>query len=191
MDDCLENLVLEGGGGGQKTESYELAMYFISTKTECDAFIKRDKKGYLFLIGDEMAYPMVKRREVSKVIGDGLEKDIPLGDMVDELTSGWETYFLLPKAASHGSDREVISFWKNLFGQNLLLVDDVSNITETIAMTIGLAEGTVGLKEATNDLIAVGLNPASADKIAKSLATLSSAPAALASVSGTIDLGGS
>ena len=33
MDQNLENMILEGGGGGQKTESYELAMYVAARHT--------------------------------------------------------------------------------------------------------------------------------------------------------------
>ena len=56
MDDNLENIFLEGGGGGQRTESYELAMYFIARHTDIDCWNKHGRKGYLFIIGDEMAY---------------------------------------------------------------------------------------------------------------------------------------
>ncbi len=78
MDDDLSRILLEGGGGGQKTESYELAMYFMARHTVTDCYAKRGKRGYLFLIGDEMAYPRVKRAEVAAVIGDGPQADIPL-----------------------------------------------------------------------------------------------------------------
>ena len=33
MDDDLSRILLEGGGGGQKTESYELALYFMARHT--------------------------------------------------------------------------------------------------------------------------------------------------------------
>src|ERR1700760_193112 len=70
MDKDLERILLEGGGGGQKTESYELAMYFMARHTVTDCFEKRGKRGYLFVIGDEMPYPAAKPREVSAWIGN-------------------------------------------------------------------------------------------------------------------------
>src|SRR5512139_2461125 len=78
MDDDLGKIVLEGGGGGQMTESYELAMYFMARHTAHDSFDKRGKRGHLFMIGDELAYPKVKAREVRAVIGDELAEDIPI-----------------------------------------------------------------------------------------------------------------
>ena len=62
MDDDLGRIVLEGGGGGQMTESYELAMYFMARHTVTDCCEKRGRRGYLFIIGDELAYPQVKAR---------------------------------------------------------------------------------------------------------------------------------
>ena len=53
MDEHLGNMVLEGGGGGQMTESYELAMYFMARHTAIDCHEKRRRRGYLFIIGDE------------------------------------------------------------------------------------------------------------------------------------------
>src|SRR3954470_1174606 len=68
MDQNLENLILEGGGGGQKTESYELMLYAAARHTAIDCWEKRQRKGYLFLIGDEMAYPDVDRHAVRRLI---------------------------------------------------------------------------------------------------------------------------
>jgi len=50
------------------TESYELAMYFMARHTAMDCLDKRGRRGYLFLIGDELAYPKVKAREIAKVM---------------------------------------------------------------------------------------------------------------------------
>src|SRR5689334_4539559 len=88
MDQNLENMILEGGGGGQKTESYELMLYVAARHTATDCFEKRQRKGYLFVIGDEMAYPAVSRAAVKKLIGpSGLQADVPLAQIVKEATA--------------------------------------------------------------------------------------------------------
>jgi hypothetical protein len=152
MDENLENMFLEGGGGGQRTESYELAMYFIARHTNIDCWNLRGRKGYLFIIGDEMAYPAVKRREVQQVIGDGLEQDIPLVEMVKELNRRYHIFYILPKAASYGGDREILGFWRKLLGQNVLELDDSEAVCEVIALTIGMTEGTIDLPAGIEDL---------------------------------------
>src|SRR5215468_9486722 len=93
MDDNLGNFVLEGGGGGQQTESYELAMYFMARHTTIDCFDKRGHRGYLFIIGDELPYPEVKRAEVKKIIGDDLEQNIPTPEIVGELKRRYDVYY--------------------------------------------------------------------------------------------------
>src|SRR3954451_15603625 len=85
MDQNLENMILEGGGGGQKTESYEMMMYVAARHTAIDCWEKRQRKGYLFMIGDEMAYANVKRHEVNRLIGDGLQEDVALERIIDEV----------------------------------------------------------------------------------------------------------
>jgi hypothetical protein len=85
IEDDLGKLYIEGGGGGQTTESYELALYFMARHTGIDCFEKRGRRGYLFVIGDEMPYPKVKPKEVAEVIGDGLREDIPTPALICEL----------------------------------------------------------------------------------------------------------
>lgn len=64
MDDDLGKIYLEGGGGGQVHESYELALYFMATHTAIDCFDRRGRKGYLFTIGGEKPYSKLRRDHV-------------------------------------------------------------------------------------------------------------------------------
>ena len=180
MDDDLSRILLEGGGGGQKTESYELAMYFMARHTATDCYAKRGKRGYLFLIGDEMAYPRVKRAEVAAVIGDGPQADIPLADIVAELTRAWDTYYILPAGASYAGDAEVLSFWRRLLGQNVLELADLAAVSETIALTVGLGEDAISLNDGLCDLNDVGSDAAPA--VSRALAAIGSSRSELISL---------
>jgi hypothetical protein len=152
MDAHLANLVLEGGGGGQDTESYELAMYFLARHTVIDSWERRRKKGYAFFIGDECAYGKVKRAEVAHLIGDQLTDDIPVQQIVSELRQRYHVFYILPKGAAHGGERKMLDFWRNLLGQNVLELDDPSAVCETIALAIGLSEGAIDVDEGAADL---------------------------------------
>lgn len=173
MDDDLGRILLEGGGGGQKTESYELALYFMARHTATDRFDKRGRRGYLFIIGDEMAYSRVKRSEVRDWIGDGLESDISLADVVTEVTRRWETYYILPQGASYAGDTEVLGFWHDLLGQNVIELADLDAVTETIALTVGIGEDAITLDDGLDDLADVG--SASGAAVSKALATIGAA----------------
>jgi hypothetical protein len=193
MDTQLGNILLEGGGGGQKTESYELAAYFMARHTKLDSMQKRGKRGYLFLIGDEMNYPRVyargthtpctgwvsgARRGVAEVIGDRLAEDIPTEAIYAELKRMYDAYFILPAAASYGGDPEVLSHWRRLLGQNVIALDDLDAVCETIALAVGLGENAIDLEGGLADLADVGSHAGAS--VGKALATVGASRATVA-----------
>jgi hypothetical protein len=141
IEEDLTRLFLEGGGGGQQTESYELALYYLARKTATDAFERRGKKGYAFLIGDEMPYPVVKRREVKRVFGDALQADIPIEEILAEAREKWEIYFILPNMTHYYNDPKIVDYWRRLLGQTVIKLPDPAGISELIASLVGVAEG--------------------------------------------------
>ncbi len=178
MDDDLGRILLEGGGGGQKTESYELALYFMARHTAIDCYEKRGRRGYLFIIGDEMAYPRVKPAEVRAVIGDGLQAQLPVAALIDEVTARWDTYYILPAGASYVGDPQVLGFWRDLLGQNVIELADLDAVCETIALTVGLGEEAIGLDDGLADLGDVG--SAAGPAVSKALAAIGAGRPALA-----------
>lgn len=174
MDDDLSRIVLEGGGGGQKTESYELAMYFMARHTAADCYDKRGRRGYLFVIGDEMAYPKVKSDEARTVLGDSLQSHLTLADVMAETIRKWDTYYILPAGASYAGDTEVLRFWRGLLGQNVIELADTGAVCETIALTIGLGEDAVSLAEGVDDLGDVGSTAGPA--VSRALAVIAAGP---------------
>jgi hypothetical protein len=172
MDENLENIFLEGGGGGQKRESYEMAMYFFARHSDIDCWNARRKKGYLFLIGDEMAYSRVKHREVGRLIADGLEADIPTEAIVRELRERYNVFYILPRSASYGGDPQVLGFWRGLLGENVLELDDPAAVCETIALAIGMHEGAIDLGAGADDLREMGMGEATVEVVSAALATM-------------------
>jgi hypothetical protein len=141
MDQNLENMILEGGGGGQKTESYELMLYVAARHTVTDCWAKRQHKGYLFMIGDEMAYDTVKADQVRRHIGIDPGADVPIDQIIDDVRLRYHVYFVIPGGASNGRDREVIGFWNRHLGQeHVLRLDHPRRTSECIARTIGMNE---------------------------------------------------
>ncbi|MFL6114079.1 MAG: hypothetical protein ACJ786_22385 [Catenulispora sp.] len=178
MDEQLGAIVLEGGGGGQMRESYELAMYFMAHHTSLDCHEKRGKRGYLFLIGDEMPYPSVNPQHVSRVLGRRSDRGRPdrsrpgewpgerpgraappaasVEEVVRELTGKFDVYYILPEGSSYVGNDEVLGTWRALLGQNVIQLDDLDAVCETIALTIGLAEERIDLDGGLADLRDVG-----------------------------------
>jgi hypothetical protein len=190
MDDDLGKILLEGGGGGQMRESYELAMYFMARHTSIDCFDERGKRGYLFMIGDELAYPKIKRREVAEVIGDDLERDLPIEDVLRELQRRYEVYFIIPEGAYHSGSRELKDFWQGLLGQHVLFLDDLDAVCETIALAVGLAEDAIDLDEGLDHLAEAGSEAGAS--VSRALARLdaSRAPVAVSATPPGLDASG-
>ncbi|MFF5257300.1 hypothetical protein ACFY4C_00025 [Actinomadura viridis] len=187
MDDDLGKILLEGGGGGQMTESYELAMYFMARHTAIDCLEKRGKKGYLFMIGDELAYPAAKRREIAKVIGGEPRGDVPLEELVGELRRKYEVYFIIPEGAYHARSEKLADFWRGLLGQHVLFLDDLDAVCETIALTIGLAEDAIDLDEGLEHLDEFGSG--AGPSVSRALARLDASRSSLSVSAGPPDLG--
>ncbi len=171
IENDITNLFLEGGGGGQVHESYELALYFMARHTSIDCWEKRQQKGYLFLTGDEMAYDPVKPAHVEAVIGDKIEAAISLEAILAEVSERYEVFFILPRMTSYFDNKEVRGFWRKHLGERLLLLDEPDAVCELIASTIGLCES--GDLDATMaDLADAGTDAARIGSVKNALATL-------------------
>ena len=178
VEDDLGRLYLEGGGGGQKTESYELALYFLARKTAMDCLEKRHQKGYAFLIGDELSYGRIKRREVKHYFGDDLHSDLPIEKIVAEVQKKYELFYILPNLTSYYDDPQILATWRKLLGQNVLRLPDPGAICEAIASTIGLAEGSVSVEDVAAELRGAGTSRMTASAVSTALAHVASTAAA-------------
>lgn len=183
IENDLTNLFLEGNGGGQKSESYELGLYFLTRKTALDCLEKRGKKGYAFIIGDEMAYTTVRRTFVKQYFGDTLEADIPLETIIAEVQEKYDLYFIMPNLTNHYNDAQVTEFWKSRLGQNFIKLDDPNGISELLATLVGAGEGTVG--DIEDDLKDVGTSMTVASAVSKAVANVTKGKNELTPLAGT------
>jgi hypothetical protein len=173
MDQNLENMILEGGGGGQKTESYELLLHVAAHHTSIDCFEKRQRKGYLFIIGDEMAYPQVKLHEVRRIIGNGLEADMPIDSIIAQAREKYHVYFVLPGGAQYGGDQQIVGFWSRHLGpQSVIRLDHPEDTSEFIGLTIGVNEGVISPSEGVDHLRKRGVVQRTLDAMGRLLASI-------------------
>ena len=176
MDDNITHIFLEGSGGGSYEESYQNALYYMAHRTSCDAWEKRGKKGYLFLIGDEKAYSHSTKVELEALIGDGAQGDVSFEDIIAAVQEKWHVFFIIPKGTSHYADPVLEKFWaQHINPQNVIKLADPTAVCETIGLAIGLLEGTVtgdamvgDLKEIGADAAVVHATTAGLDALAKS-----------------------
>ncbi|MFO0748020.1 MAG: hypothetical protein U1F43_20525 [Myxococcota bacterium] len=97
IDQNLERIWIEEGGGGTGQESYELAAWFYS-RTNCVRLAKgTGKKGYFFFTGDEGFYPKLDKTHVRRIIGDDLEEDLPAAEAFRRLQEKFHTFLIYPR----------------------------------------------------------------------------------------------
>jgi len=97
LDQVLERIWIEEGGGGTGQESYELAAYFYS-RTNCVRLAQgTGKKGYCFFVGDEGFYPKVDKAAVRRIIGDELTDDLPSEEAFRRLQDKFHAFLLYPQ----------------------------------------------------------------------------------------------
>lgn len=138
VEDHLGNMWLEGHGGGSGEESYDLAFYFFARHVVTDAWEKRGEKGFLFITGDEHAYPKVNHTQVRRIIGDDLDEDISIEAIIREVKERWHVYFVIPAGTSHANEPGLKTHWEDLLGvESVLWLDDPKRLADLVAQTVG------------------------------------------------------
>lgn len=133
IDDCLDNIFIEGMGGGNDGETSNLLFYYLAHHTALDSFEKRGEKGKLYVIADEKQVA-INADHIKDFIGDAQPLgDITFAGIAADLTKTWDVTILLINNYSAKSQRS-LEFYSELFGpDNVIVVQDADTIPETIA----------------------------------------------------------
>ena len=142
----LEKIFVEGGGGGNSFESYDLPVYFAANHTSIDCFEKRGQKGFLFTIGDEPPPQFTEVACVKKTIasdGDGLQSDIPFKEVIEQASKMYHYFHIMIAEGSHARSRpdQVKGNWQALLGQNAIWLEDYTKLGETIISIMQVTKG--------------------------------------------------
>jgi hypothetical protein len=144
MADQLDLIFLEGGGGNNKFESYNLPWHFANFHTSCDAFERDDRKGFLFTIGDEEAPDNLTREDLDKTYGkDRQEIVMSNEDLLMSLSGKYEVYHIMLEQGSYMRSRrnQVIESWGNLLGQNAIPLSDSTKLAEVLVSLMQMKAG--------------------------------------------------
>jgi hypothetical protein len=142
--DQLINIWLEGNGGGNGVESYDLPWYFAAFHTEHDSIIKRGKRGYLFTVGDEGAPVGLTRDQINRFIGDTVEADhLEARELLELAQRKFDVFHIIIEEGGHARHAlsHVQSSWKDLLGERVISLSDHTKLAETIVSAIEVAEG--------------------------------------------------
>lgn len=148
LDKWLTTIYIEGNGGGQKMESYLLAWLAAGRHTSIDCFEKRNEKGFLFTIGDEMSWDNLDARSLKKILGYAQADDLTDVQVLEEAQRLYNVYHIHVNEASYRNDPQVLDYWKKMLGERLIILEDHLAICETIATIIAMQHG-VDIKTVT------------------------------------------
>jgi hypothetical protein len=154
----LRKLFLEGRGGGNRSESYDMAWYMAAYRTKLDCWA-RGEKGFLFTFGDEEApFQPNTRNELLRVFGSALSGDVggkrqvlaenALEDVTPTqlLKAAQRHYHVFHIIVEQGNyyqsePRAVQKSWRQLMGKYALRMRDTDNLTEIVTTAIKLTKG--------------------------------------------------
>lgn len=127
LKDRLKELVIEGGGGGQYCETYELAALAAAEKVSTPKAIKP----IIIFIGDEKCYDIVSPDHAEQLLGIKLEKTLTTAAVFKKLAEKFSVYLIRKPYGSSSNnvisdiDRDITNHWAALIGQ-----DHISNLPE-------------------------------------------------------------
>jgi hypothetical protein len=141
----LTQIYLEGGGGGNDFESYNLPWYFAANHTVHDSIEKRGKRGYLFTVGDECAPADLTVGQIQHFIGDTVQDATSLSSaaLLENVQRFYDVYHVVIEEGIYARSHldKVASSWKRLLGQHVIQLSDHTKLSETIVSAIEVAEG--------------------------------------------------
>jgi hypothetical protein len=139
----LEEIWLEKGGGSNDFESYNLPWYFASLHTSIDCFEKRNKKGYLFTIGDEEAPEKLLKSQIKKIFGDDVQSDYSTEQLLNMVSKMYHVFHIVVEEGSHAKRylNRVLTSWTDLLGQKVLRLSDYNKLAEVVVSAIEVNEG--------------------------------------------------
>ena len=147
----LTSLYIEGGGGGNGKESYDMAWYFAANYISTDSFEKRGKKGYLFTFGDEgtpigLSPNDIRRFFHSKQLmmnTSEISSDVYLSpvELLRQAHEQWDVFHIIISDTGYVRDNpNVVSQWKSLMGNRAIVLKDYTKLPEVVLATIALNE---------------------------------------------------
>lgn len=140
----LTDVYLEGGGGGNAFESYDLPWYFAAQRTSIDCFEKRGKKGYLFTMGDELPPPDgLSREDIKAVFGNDDQRGYSASELLEMAEEKYQVFHIIIEQGSYARRdlTNVKSKWRELLGGRAVLLSNYNYMSEVIIAIMEVAEG--------------------------------------------------
>jgi len=169
----LEELIIEGGGGGQTNESYDLAALYYARNCE----IPNAVRPLLIFIGDEGLYDFVANDGAERFCFTKLEAKYSIKSLFEELKSKFAVYLvrkpygsILPDGETSDTDKRIQSQWEKLLGaDHVCMLPEAGRVVDVI---FGIFAKETGRIEYFKDEITGRQTPEQVKTVMKSLVSV-------------------
>lgn len=140
----LQSLWVEGGGGGNNFESYNLPWYFAHNYTKLDANA-RGQKGYLFTVGDESVPENLTTSDILRAFGENVQSVPSNAELLKLIEERYHVFHIIAEEGTHARSplnlRKLKEVWPNLMGRRAIFMDDHKEFGNLILAIIRVNEG--------------------------------------------------
>jgi len=151
IDDQIKKIFLEGGGGGNSKESYELAAYFYLNN--CD--LQNSQFPFLFITGDEIFFDKISCRAARKVLDISLPNNTELNsiDVFKDLCKKYNVFHIRKSYDDPQKEKEMRKKWAEAIGpERILDVTCPKACIDVILGAIAITSGSRSIEDYIQDM---------------------------------------
>lgn len=127
----LDKIYFEGGGGGNRYESYTAAWYMAARHTKLDC-LARGCRGVIITLGDEPLNPYLPQKRLEELTGDRLQGDVETADLLREVRERYEVYHIFVRHGGNYYEAEARKSFGKYLDRKHLYFCRVEEIAKTI-----------------------------------------------------------
>lgn len=170
LDSWLEKLVLEGYGGGQEKESYELMAYYLYKNTK----FMPGSDPIIFFIGDEAPYPSVSMNQAARFGIECVEGGCSNPFELLRKKSNDNVFMLLNKYSGRSFKNEITFAWQKVLApEHVIKINEEKSIVDLILGIISMHSSARTLEAYKVDMLDRGQTAERIERVSKSLEGLS------------------
>ncbi len=135
LEKSLKELVIEGNGGGQMCESYDLTALYYARNVDMPNAVRP----IMIMIGDEGLYEYIDKSHAKKYANINLEGRLSTKQVFEELKSKYSVYLVRKPYGDYrgdgmdGDNRKIYNQWVDLLGEDhIATLPDASRIVDVI-----------------------------------------------------------
>ncbi|MEH6704752.1 MAG: hypothetical protein V7691_08140 [Galbibacter orientalis] len=136
LDRWLTRVYLEGGGGGNNQEGYNLAHLFAARHTSIDCWEKRQQKGFLFTIGDEPVSSDIPAEIIKRYTLADEAETITTEAIIKEAQEKYNVFHMHLEHNELSKQEKRKGNWKTLLGENYMEIPDFKSVAKRIAEVV-------------------------------------------------------